>query len=88
VTGTRQPDAFPQTEDEQVGPALAIVNEFGAAWIRKVLTGNGERLEIYSPNLGHVVRLDALHLEALSWQTEAFFSELLSTPFGPDGGTS
>ncbi|MFI5541830.1 dihydrodiol dehydrogenase [Nocardia sp. NPDC051900] len=76
------------TEDEQVGPALAIVNEFGAAWIRKVMTRNSERLKIYSPNLGYNVRLDAPHLEAISWQTGAFFSELLSAPFGPEGKNS
>jgi hypothetical protein len=81
-------DGFPATEDDQVGATLSIVNEFGAAWVRKVATTNGERLEIYSPNMGHSVRLDALLLEALSWQDEAFFSALLSTPFGPEGHAS
>ena len=66
----------------------SIVNEFGAARIRKINTRNGERLEIAAPKLGYCIRLDALQLEAISWQTEQFISELLETPFGPEDKSS
>ncbi|MFC9835550.1 dihydrodiol dehydrogenase [Rhodococcus sp. NPDC127530] len=64
--------------------AFTVMNEFGAVRIRKIRTRNGERLEISSPRLGYSVQLDALKLEALSWQTEEFFSALLETPLGPE----
>jgi hypothetical protein len=64
---------------------FSIINEFGAVHIRKIHTRNGERLEISAPRMGYSVRLDALELEALSWQTEEFFSALLETPLGPEG---
>ena len=67
-------------------PSISIVNEFGAVWVRKVYTRNGERLEINAPNLGYSIRLDALQLEALSWQSPETLSKLLETPFGPEGG--
>jgi hypothetical protein len=62
---------------------LDIVNEFAAVRIRKLRIPNGHRLEIHSPRLGHTVRLDALELEALSWQSQDHFSALLEQPFGP-----
>ena len=67
----------------QDGPVLAIGNEFGLAWVRKIRTRNGERLEIRSPNLEYVIRLDALQLEALSWQQPEAISELMATPPEP-----
>ncbi len=63
-------------------PSIQIANEFAAVQVRKVRTRNGERLEIASTRLGHSVRLDALELESLTWQSPDFFSQLLSKPFG------
>ena len=63
---------------------FSIINEFGAVHVRKIRTRTGERLEISAPRMGYSVRLDALALEALSWQTEEFFSALLETPLGPE----
>lgn len=77
-----EPDA---SAEERVEGEFSIVNEFAVARIRKVHTRNGERLEISAPRLGHAVRLDALALEAVSWQDDDFFSALLETPFGPEG---
>lgn len=54
--------------------------------MRKVDTRNGERLEIASPKLGHRIRLDALELEALSWQDHRSLSRLLERPLGPSAG--
>lgn len=64
---------------------IQIGNEFAVAKVRKVFTRNGERLEIVSPRMGYVVRLDALALESLSWQTIDTFSKFLEMPFGPSG---
>jgi hypothetical protein len=63
---------------------FAIVNEFALARVRKIRTRNGERLEIHSPRFGHTIRLDALTLEALSWQTEDVTSQFLAEPVGPE----
>lgn len=62
---------------------IEITNEFAVVRVRKVWTRNGERLEITSPRLGHAIRLDALALESLTWQTMDTFTRFLETPFGP-----
>ncbi|MGH2403969.1 MAG: hypothetical protein ACRDGN_05820 [bacterium] len=62
---------------------IEVVNEFATVRVRKVWTRNGERLEIASPRLGHVIRLDALALESLTWQTMDTFTRFLEEPFGP-----
>lgn len=63
---------------------LVIANEFAAVSVRKVLTRNGERLEISS--LGHEssILLDAITLEALTWSSTLEVGQGLETPFGPD----
>lgn len=66
---------------------LTITNEFTSVRVRKVATRNGERLEIHSAKLGHVVRLDPLELESLTWSTPETFSALLHQPYGPEPGT-
>lgn len=66
------------------GDWVTISNEFTSIKVRKVLTRNGQRLEIVSPRLGFRILLDPLELESLTWQTEETFSRLLETPYGPD----
>ena len=68
---------------EVIGEPITIANEFAEVEIRKVRTRNGVRLEIRSPKLDYMVRLDALELEALSWQPVETFSRFLETPWGP-----
>jgi hypothetical protein len=63
---------------------VAIANEFAQVTVCKVLTRNGERLEIRSPRLGRGIRLDPLELESLTWQTTETFSGFLQSPFGPE----
>jgi hypothetical protein len=70
-------------EVEPVGEEIGIANEFALVRVRKVLTRNGERLEIAAPKLGYVIRLDAIQLESVTWQTAETFSKFLETPFGP-----
>ena len=60
-----------------------LTNEFATVRVRRVYTRNGVRLEISSPRLGSVVRLDPLSLESLTWQTSETFSRFLRTPYGP-----
>jgi hypothetical protein len=72
-----------EPEVEPVGEEIEIANEFALVRVRKVLTRNGERLEIAAPKLGYVIRLDAIELESVTWQTTDTFSKFLETPFGP-----
>lgn len=46
-----------------------VSNDSASALVRRVRTGNGVRLEVYSPGAGTRVLLDALLLESLSWQS-------------------
>lgn len=83
-----RPDPLADESPEDLDPGEApfdLVNEFAHVRVRKVYTRNGERLEISSPRLDRRVRLCPLELESLSWQQPEFFSELLSTPYGPEG---
>jgi hypothetical protein len=68
---------------EDGGPLIEITNEFASVRVRKVQSGAGARLEIFSPRLGHAIRLDAVALESLTWQSMDTFSRFLETPFGP-----
>jgi len=76
--GQSSPD-LPGTEP------LELANEYAAVQVRKVQTRQGVRLEIVAPRLGRGIRLCPLELEALTWQSHELFSELLQTPFGPEG---
>jgi hypothetical protein len=67
--------------------ALTITNEFTSIRVRKVMTRNGERLEIHSAKLGFTIRLDPLELESLTWQTPDTFCAFLADPYGPDDVT-
>lgn len=66
------------------GEMVEISNEFSSVRITKVWTRNGERLEISSPRTDQHIRLDALELESLTWQTTETFSNFLQQPFGPE----
>jgi hypothetical protein len=68
------------------GPEIVVANEFATVVVRKVLTRNGERLEIASPTGGRAVRLDALVLESLTWSDPLELGRGLATPFGPQPG--
>ena len=66
---------------------MTITNEFTSIRVRKVMTRNGERLEIASAKLGFSIRLDPLELESLTWQTAETFDGFLEQPYGPEPGT-
>lgn len=54
--------------------------------VRKLGTRNGERLELEHGD--HDVRLDALELESLTWQDDAFFEDTLGVPDRPAAAVS
>ena len=67
---------------------VTIANEFTAVHVRPVQTRNGERLEIRSLRLPYAIRLDALLLEALTWQDPLELGTALEVPFGPEGAAA
>lgn len=71
-------------EHDEVDGELRISNEFTSVTLRKVLTRNGEVLEISSAQVDRTVRLDALVLESFTWRSEEELSKGLETPFGAD----
>ncbi|MDN5697660.1 MAG: hypothetical protein L0G70_06735 [Rubrobacter sp.] len=57
------------------------INNYSArAFVRKSRTHNGARLEVYSPEAGSRVLLDALLLESLSWQSTKELADWLDSP--------
>lgn len=51
-----------------VGETITIANEFTEVTVRRVDTRNGSRLLVTSPKSGQWINLDALEIEALTWQ--------------------
>lgn len=80
----RRPTELGENLDPRVDRELTIVNEFTAVRVRKILTRNGERLEIESLRFHGSTRLDALGLEGLTWQPPEVISSFLEQPFGPE----
>lgn len=54
--------------DRSMGETMTIANEFTEVTLRRVDTRNGSRLLITSPKSGQWISLDALEVEALTWQ--------------------
>ena len=59
------------------GP-IVVANEFADVVVRKVMTRNGVRLELWSPRRGTCIRFDAVALDVLSYQEPEFITDLLS----------
>jgi len=51
-----------------VGEPLTVANEFAEVVVRRVDTRNGSRLLIMASRTGKWISLDALEVEALTWQ--------------------
>ena len=66
------------------GPAIRLANEFTEVVVEAVRTRNGARLRISVPSSGRQILLCPLELEALTWQDHEMFSQLLTTPHGPE----
>lgn len=66
---------------------LTIANEFTEVVVRRVDTRNGSRLLIIAPKSGRSISLDALEVEALTWQnarTLAAMVGAVNAPLLPD----
>ena len=70
-----------------VGEPLTISNEFTEVVVRRVDTRNGSRLLISAPKTGRWISLDALEIEALTWQNTRTLAAMVGnsdTPLLPD----
>ena len=65
---------------------FAIANEFSGVNIRKVLTRNGERLELSVPKREYRILLDAMQLEIIAAQNPDNFTELFRRSLGSSEG--
>lgn len=66
---------------------LRIANEFTEVLVRRVDTRNGSRLLISAPKSGRSITLDALELEALTWQNPRTLAAMVgnvNAPLLPD----
>ncbi len=68
----------------EAGEWFGIGNEFTGAQVRKVLTRNGERLQLHVPAKHYDVLLDAMQLEIIAAQDPEQFSWLFQRRFGSD----
>jgi hypothetical protein len=84
TTNGRVPDGSVPDVEERVEGEITIVNEFTAVRVRKIVTRNGERLEVASLRFDSSIQLDALALEGLTWQDAEVISGFLEHPYGPE----
>ena len=66
-----------------VGEPLAVANEFTEVVVRRVDTRNGSRLLISAPRTGHWISLDALEVEALTWQNARTLAAMVGNSYTP-----
>ena len=67
----------------RVGDPIVIANEFSATEVCRIETRNGTRLLITSPRTGRWITLDAMEVEALTWQNTATLEAMISNPNAP-----
>jgi hypothetical protein len=66
-----------------VGEPLMLANEFTEVVVRRVDTRNGSRLLINAPRSGHWISLDALEVEALTWQNTRTLAAMVGNSYAP-----
>jgi len=66
-----------------VGEPLSVANEFTEVVVRRVDTRNGSRLLISAPRTGHWISLDALEVEALTWQNTRTLAAMVGNTYAP-----
>ncbi|WP_055403927.1 MULTISPECIES: hypothetical protein [unclassified Mycobacterium] len=67
--------------------SIVVANEFAEVEVRRVDTRNGSRLLISAPKTGRSISLDALELEALTWQNARTLTTMVGrcgAPLLPD----
>ena len=66
-----------------VGEPLTVANEFTEVVVRRVDTRNGSRLLISAPKTGRWITLDALEIEALTWQNHRTLAAMVGNSGAP-----
>lgn len=66
-----------------VGEPITVANEFADVVVQRVETRNGTRLLIQSPKSGQWITLDALEVEALTWQNTHTLAAMVGNMFAP-----
>jgi hypothetical protein len=66
-----------------VGEHLTVANEFTEVTVARVDTRNGSRLLITSPKSGQWITLDALEVEALTWQNTRTLESMVGNMYAP-----
>jgi hypothetical protein len=66
-----------------VGEPVALANEFTEVVVRRVDTRNGSRLLITAPRTGQWITLDALEVEALTWQNPRTLAAMVGNSYAP-----
>lgn len=82
-------DELQRLLDGAVGEAICLANEFTEVVVRRVDTRNGSRLLISAPKSGRWITLDALEVEALTWQNPRTLAAMVGNshaPLLPDEG--
>ncbi len=69
--------------DGAVGEPLTVANEFAEVQVRRVDTRNGSRLLITAPRTGQWISLDALEVEALTWQNTRTLTAMVGNSNAP-----
>lgn len=69
--------------DGAVGEPLSVANEFTEVVVRRVDTRNGSRLLISAARSGRWISLDALEVEALTWQNPRTLAAMVGNSFAP-----
>jgi len=64
------------------GEPIGIANEFTGVVVQKMLTRNGERLQVTVPKSGYRILLDAMQLEIISTLTPEAFTDLIARRLG------
>jgi hypothetical protein len=70
-----------------VSEPITVANEFAEVEVRRVDTRNGSRLLVSAPRTGRSISLDALELEALTWQNSRTLAAMVGrsgAPLVPD----
>jgi len=76
-------DELQQLLDGAVGDPLSVANEFTEVVVRRVDTRNGSRLLISAPRSGQWITLDALEIEALTWQNPRTLAAMVGHSHAP-----
>ncbi|MGN6338509.1 dihydrodiol dehydrogenase [Mycobacterium sp.] len=82
-------DELQRLLDGAVGEPISVANEFTEVVVRRVETRNGSRLLISAPRSGQWITLDALEVEALTWQNPRTLAAMVGNshaPLLPDDG--